>query len=875
MLPHTMAVSAVLKASVRGLAAFVKQLSTCVVSKGGVPGLAAMEPTGDFVRKLNEVQPGQPDVTSTNYYAVTSEFVPHVLDGQHEPKELAGRFVQALAAGFVDQLLGQANDLVVDTNSMTEIDPQVGSFVKDVFAFGKSAAAYHLNYFTRPEVTSALTRWLQLHRAATNVQDGMHAINTECVPMSRLGSIIEPEVPVMASTDILVTSAAATVSDMEKSLREASPSFVVVQSPGSGEMLYYAFTFEEILQSLRDCAPGELLMGALPLYEDRRSSTVDCGRVVKASIIASDESLNLERQIVLKRGEPVGVVPKPGELPANSDLVTIAAPVLSPQADADRFLARRVMPMLGPAPVAEAVEPQTTTAARRGGIIAAVPAAGDQAPTNVPSTRHKIVECTFAATMDDEVIVHRVTTVEVIVSREDIKVIQSAGTAVAATPVDPTTKLILQVIPTAFFETVGENRGEFDPPAPGAPLRAYFDLRPTQEGQGEVWVVARQHGQVPLLTLTLKPKIVNSFANHTRRITVNTVTDLPPPSEPLHQLTIIEQLPGSGNTSYLYTLDCRDLGIFDTFESKRFVGDRSAYVNNLYKEIESRWIGSGRDAKAFNEDLRAYGAQLFEELFPENLQQILWHNRDRISSIMVISTEPFVPWEIVHLKQPNEPLSDEVKFLGQLGLVRWLYGNWSPETLYVVDGHARYVVPDYPHPDWKLPQAQQEIPFLKERFGAIAVEPEQIQVRNILQGGACDLLHFAGHGTAEQGNIANARIMLQGRIEGANYVPDWLDAIAVKQHAKFGARRPIVVLNACQIGRIGYQLTGIGGFAKAFLERGAGAFVGSLWSVGDHPAYISASTSIPHSSARWRKQGFFSRINVQPWGTSIHTRISP
>jgi CHAT domain-containing protein len=45
-----------------------------------------------------------------------------------------------------------------------------------------------------------------------------------------------------------------------------------------------------------------------------------------------------------------------------------------------------------------------------------------------------------------------------------------------------------------------------------------------------------------------------------------------------------------------------------------------------------------------------------------------------------------------------------------------------------------------------------------------------------------------------------------------------------------------VVLNACQIGRARWRLTNIGGFPAAFLRRGAGAFVGTLWSVGDQPA---------------------------------------
>jgi hypothetical protein len=50
--------------------------------------------------------------------------------------------------------------------------------------------------------------------------------------------------------------------------------------------------------------------------------------------------------------------------------------------------------------------------------------------------------------------------------------------------------------------------------------------------------------------------------------------------------------------------------------------------------------------------------------------------------------------------------------------------------------------------------------------------------------------------------------------------------------------RPIIVSNVCQAGRAGYKLTGIGGFALAFLKSGTGAFTGTLWSLFDGPAPI-------------------------------------
>ena len=53
-------------------------------------------------------------------------------------------------------------------------------------------------------------------------------------------------------------------------------------------------------------------------------------------------------------------------------------------------------------------------------------------------------------------------------------------------------------------------------------------------------------------------------------------------------------------------------------------------------------------------------------------------------------------------------------------------------------------------------------------------------------------------------------------------------------------------INACQTGRTGAGLGGVGGFADAFLRPGskcgAGAFIGALWSVDDKLAFGFAET---------------------------------
>jgi hypothetical protein len=450
--------------------------------------------------------------------------------------------------------------------------------------------------------------------------------------------------------------------------------------------------------------------------------------------------------------------------------------------------------------------------------------------------------------MDQTVVVDRITTVEVIVSRETIGGAIHEAAAEGAAEVDPGKRLIIQVLPKANVEMVGESRAEIDVPATGQPQTVYFDIRATDSGQASLWVVARQ-GQVPLVTLKLTARVAlaGSRARSTaRRSAEGQASGAPQLTEPLHQLRI-SQAERGGTLYYEYELEAPALDLLDRFESRPITGDPQKYVSSLHERIEDRWLSAKGDVEEFTQELREFGGELLDELMPEELQEILWVNRRRFTSIQVLATEPFIPWELVHLRQPGRPLPRETRFLGQMGLVRWLYDSgWPPERLQVRPTRARYVIPDYPDPRYTLPEAQAERGFLEEAFGATAVEPQPTPVRKLISTkGAFDLLHFAGHGAAESDTISEARLLLQGRIEDGRYIEAPFTTTTVNTRAHLAASdgsRPLVVLNACQAGRLGYGLTGIGGFAQAFLSGGAGAFIGTQWSVGDVPARAFTET---------------------------------
>ncbi len=331
----------------------------------------------------------------------------------------------------------------------------------------------------------------------------------------------------------------------------------------------------------------------------------------------------------------------------------------------------------------------------------------------------------------------------------------------------------------------------------------------------------------------------------------------PPTFEPRHELLIdeskvIDSITTSGDqqhvvvqTAFDVRFRSKDLDLIERDTTKAIKGDRLAYVAAMFKEIEDCWVKSASDSAAFTQQLRAYGGQLFDELVPDKIQAILWDNRDSIETLQVFSADPFIPWELVHLKKPNGKLPTEERFLANMGLIRWLDGaDWPPERIKVRDGRVVGVVPDYPPGSgWELAEPANEYTYIDELFGAAKAETSIDNLIGLIsRPGQFDLLHFAGHGLARQADIANAEIVLGLRKDNGKWKPISLTSTTVEQFCDIreepqaGGNRPIVFLNACQAGRAGYQLTGIGGFSQAFLRGGAGVFISSLWAVGDEPA---------------------------------------
>ena len=162
LLTGTIAGAKILGEAIRGVGAFVKALAVAALDDNKVPGLEAMDPAGAFVRQLNDLQAGQPQPEGSFYCVMTSNFDPATAQRNGSTPEFPPAWWMRLGQKPVDELMGRENDLVVDVDSMSEIDTSVGDFIKDRFDFGTNGAVYHTNYFLQKGTSIELTDWLQL-----------------------------------------------------------------------------------------------------------------------------------------------------------------------------------------------------------------------------------------------------------------------------------------------------------------------------------------------------------------------------------------------------------------------------------------------------------------------------------------------------------------------------------------------------------------------------------------------------------------------------------------------------------------------------------------------------------------------------------------
>jgi hypothetical protein len=218
-------------------------------------------------------------------------------------------------------------------------------------------------------------------------------------------------------------------------------------------------------------------------------------------------------------------------------------------------------------------------------------------------------------------------------------------------------------------------------------------------------------------------------------------------------------------------------------------------------------------------------------------------------TIQFISDEPCVPWELMTVVDRDvEPDVEPVMLSAEYQVGRWLADSSCVLRSRIEVSEFRVSTSTYsgikdvdPLP-WT---AEERESLSKEPWNAEPLNLRLADIRNFLVQGSAQAIHFACHGDMDQAVPQRSKILLEDDL--TNFRTTAVDRDAVRMG--IGKHHPLVFLNACQLGAAGMVLSLGSGWPRAFLDIGASAFIGPLWSVQDESARDAATLFYAELSA--------------------------
>lgn len=283
------------------------------------------------------------------------------------------------------------------------------------------------------------------------------------------------------------------------------------------------------------------------------------------------------------------------------------------------------------------------------------------------------------------------------------------------------------------------------------------------------------------------------------------------------------------------------------------IGDEPENFANIFiSDIE----GEG-DPETLFDTLRGYGRQIAEKIPSVVVDAITAAGKavdGRPPSVLILSAEPYIPWELAVLEPPLDP--GIPAFLGaQAAVGRWALRERRPahpppaqlavQRFGVMTG--TYAAP--------LDHADAEGRELVSNYAASRIQPDIADLRKAMTAKpAIDILHFAVHGTFDAFAAAPDGLLLT-------------DSVTLRPKMVQGMDIPpsLVFMNACQVGSGNALLGSYSGMAMAFLVAGAIAVVGPLWKINDERAgeiarrfYQNVLSGVPVGEAIRRERAAYS-----------------
>jgi hypothetical protein len=256
-------------------------------------------------------------------------------------------------------------------------------------------------------------------------------------------------------------------------------------------------------------------------------------------------------------------------------------------------------------------------------------------------------------------------------------------------------------------------------------------------------------------------------------------------------------------------------------------------TQTLVSGFMTRFTAAGTPREQLISELKGVGRILFDAS-PDVFRELFWALIDAgspLKTIAIVSAEPFIPWELM-IPYRSLPAYSTRQPLG----VEFAIGRWTDDrtvapawSLRIVDSSV--IAPAYTG-TLILKNAFAEANMVVDQYPGDIIRPARFA--NVQKGLATvgrSLIHFVCHGKDGQSGIQILRLDNNEELSSANILG--IDGLG----ELFSTSRPVVFLNACEVGRVAPSLVGLTGFVSSFIKLGATAVIAPLWSVEDKIAH--------------------------------------
>lgn len=586
-------------------------------------------------------------------------------------------------------------------------------------------------------------------------------------------------------------------------------SHVVVHRLEGDREDYYLFSSKEAVQRLSEAPAGVGIVDLLGLHEWSAAEVRAAGEVLSGGIPA---------QAVVMAGNVVtGFIESPPA--ATNRVVAPSIGELSRKRGVD--LDRSV----GGLTLGHAASIRRS-AARRDGTAMEIPSSPIQPDAAVSGGEgsDEVIEGSLEASFPEQV--EQFAEVSLLISL--VGKSQASAVIPVALPTGSEVEVIVQ--PRHGFRVVGAAEARLVVADPETAIPVRFKLTGVDIGMGEIRILAFHNGAC-LGQIRLQPEVLPAgqasasptFSLHELRPSQGVPADL---------TLLVEESKVAGKLELYMRLFAQDpsLGLpLKRFGPLSIDIDPMGYFTDFFKDIEQLPMKTVADKAEAQRVMERKGAELYDLIFPDDMKKVLWAVRERIGSFIIQSEDPWIPWEMCRMSGEDEAgLIQEGPFLCE----RYVIARWNPAEAFKQPLSLKEIALVVPE-DSGLDFAQTEKAFIlglgsaQRNVTSIPANPADVQAALAL--GTYTAFHFTGHGAMKADNPDRSVMKLE---RGKTFRPEDVSG----RVCNLKAGRPIVFLNACQLGAGAMGLTGMGGWAQRFVTSGAGAFLGAYWSVFDQSA---------------------------------------